>query len=128
MNMFRVVMYVKNLNGDFRNQQDLIDTIQNYKYLPFTYISEVLETDIGEWHDGHELNFMDGDYAKYFPDAEYHPDPSFNLREYLRVRGMMLKTIYELGLAEREIRELKAKLKKLEKIETFMVSMKDALK
>lgn len=128
MNMFRVVMYVKNLNGDFRNQQDIIDIIQNYKYLPFIHISEVLETDIGKWDDDHELNKRDGDYAKYFPDAEYHPDPSFAIKEYKRTRTIMLKTIKELGEAYSEINKLKEKLTKLEKVETFMVSMKEALK
>jgi len=128
MNMFRVVMYVKNLNNDFRNQQDLIDTIQNYKYLSFINIAEVLETDIGEWHDDHELNKRDADYAKYFPDAEYHPDPSFNVKEYKRVKTIMLKTIKELSDAYSEISKLKEKVAKLEKVETFMDSMKDALK
>lgn len=128
MNMFRVVMYVKNLSENFHRHQDLIDTIENYKYLPFATVTEVLETDIGEWHDDHELNFTDCDHAKYFPDAEYHPDPSFALKEYKRTRTIMLKTIKELSDAYSEIGKLKERLAKLERVETFMVSMKDALK
>ena len=107
MNMFRVVMYVKNLNGYFHKPEDIVNIIKNHKYLPFTTITEVLETDIGEWHDDHELNFLDGDCAKYFPDAEYHPNLSFPLEEYRRVRSLMLTYVKRLRDAESEIRELK---------------------
>jgi len=40
----------------------------------------------------------------------------------------MLKTIKELSDAYSEISKLKEKVAKLEKVETFMDSMKDALK
>lgn len=128
MKLFRVTMYVKNLNGNFLNDKHIIETIQNYKYLPFTDVTEVLETDIGEWSDDHELNFIDCDYAKYFPDAEYHPNKSFPLEEYRRVRDAMVRAIKELGEAGREIRILNEKLAKLEKVEIFMNSMKEVLK
>jgi hypothetical protein len=128
MKLFRVTMYVKDLQGNFKNTRDLINTIEDYKHLPFTDVTEVLENDVGKWHDDHELNYVDCDYAKYFPDAEYNPSPSLPLEEYRRVRSIMVESIAKLEEAVREIRNLREKLKKLEKVETFMNSMKEVLK
>lgn len=63
--MHRVVLYVKAINNPITAKQVICD-LQNGDCPEFVTIGSVKTVDIGEWHDDHELNFINADHEKYF--------------------------------------------------------------
>lgn len=125
--MYRVVAFVKDLNSNAPTKEEVINQIEMNKYPEFIDVLEVDETDIGEWHDEHELNkTMTTELAlKYFP-THYHFIGDYSLKiEYNRVKNIMMGLIRENALQRDKMFELEKKINDYKKLEGIMKSIKE---
>jgi hypothetical protein len=60
----KVVLYIVEVEP--MSESDIVAELRNMKYLPNVKIESLETKDIGEWHDGHELNKINADHEKYF--------------------------------------------------------------
>jgi hypothetical protein len=67
----KVTMYMLDLNGSPRFEEELRSTIECNKYPEFKHVEKIEVADIGEWGDDHELNKRGADYEKYFREEKY---------------------------------------------------------
>lgn len=109
-------------------KEELIKELEYNKYPEHLHVQDVQETDIGEWHDGHELNFHGANYKKFFPDIHPGPNDLYLENEYRRVRSIMLQQISQNDILKRENKELLAEIEKLKKIKEFLKTVKELTK
>lgn len=122
---YKVEVYVLALNGDFQNKEILTEVLENYRYIEHLHVQDIQETDVGEWHDDHELNKRGANYQKFFPDSFPGPCDLYMYEEYRRVRSVMLQQISRNTTLERENRELIKQIQKLKKVQDFLQTIGD---
>lgn len=125
---YKVEAYVLALNGDFQNKEILTEVLENYRYIEHLHVQDIQETDIGEWHDDHELNKRGANYRKFFPDDYGGPNDIHLKNEYSRVRSIMLQQIERNSILERENRKLHDEVEKLKKIQEFVKTIGELTK
>lgn len=60
----KIIIYVLELDNEYEDDE-VKDLIEDNRWLDIS-MGKVESTDIGKWHDGHELNKINCDYEKYF--------------------------------------------------------------
>jgi hypothetical protein len=124
--LYRVVAYVLNLNGDQNSKEDVIDTLEHNKYPEFLSVEEIQETDCGEWDDDHPLNLSGADYASYFPELK---SDETTLKKHFQVaRAQLMEQKKKNATLEDEIEDLKNELKKLQEVKKFVSNIKEIMK
>lgn len=126
--LYRIEMFVLGLNDGCKSTEELSDLLENCKYVDFNHVSDIQETELGEWDDSHPLN-QSGNrdlYKGYFPDKYGYPDSSIN-REYQRVRQIMLTTIRENNKLHCELYCLKEEVEQLKKFKEALKTFKDLI-
>lgn len=126
--LYRVVAYVKDLNGDCPTIKSVIENIESNRHPEFIDVYEVLETDCGEWHDDHELNSLDAPYEKYFPEINPRMGDPELMREIQNVRYALMRSKDLLEENDRENAKLREEIKKLKKVQEFVNTIKDLTK
>ena len=66
--LHKVVLYVTDVFGEYF-PEDLKEKLENIKNLS-VHVSSAAWTEVGEWHDDHELNKRGCDRSKYFEKKE----------------------------------------------------------
>lgn len=126
--MYRVVSYVLDLNGNNESIEDVKNTIQNNRYPEFHRVKEVLETDIGPWSDDHQLNKSAAtkeQFDAYFAELDAPVGDPWLKQEHQRVRSIMLAQIQKNSTLEQENQRLREEIKKLNKVQEFVQTVKD---
>lgn len=126
--MYRLEVYVMDLNSQFRDEKDLIDHME-YK-TDFLDVDSVDCVDIGEWHDDHPLNKTDCSKAPYFPEyfGEVNEEDPWVKTELKRRKKIMMKAINDCSRLESENYKLKKEIKQLESFRDLLHQMKDVVK
>jgi hypothetical protein len=129
--IYRVVAYVLGLGlSDDSTIADIKATIESNKYPEFLKVDEILESECGEWHDGHPLNKKNPYYLTYFPeliDTSKEGD-AWLKQEYNRVRGIMISQISKNSILQNEINRLKSEVASLQKVKELVDNFKGVVK
>lgn len=129
--LYRVVAYVLNLNNSVPTKEDVIQQLERSRYGTFINVSEVLETDCGEWNDDHELNHANANYDKYFPELSW-PKASLGdrciIKRFQDMRTELLRREDEIAGLKHQARRDREELDKLKKVQEFVKTIGDIIK
>lgn len=126
--LYRVIAFVKDLNGDCPSIASVIQNIENNRHPEFIDVHEVQETDCGEWHDDHELNHNNPSYEKYFPDVNAGVGDPQLAQDYRNVQFKLMRCQDLLEASDHENKKLREEIKKLYKVQEFVKNIEDLTK
>lgn len=124
--LYRVEMFILGLNSGFESKDQLKSLLENLRHVEFTHVSEIQETDLGEWDDSHPLNQYGNDhlYKTYFP--EKYSDHSNRLVDELeRMRVAMIDYVRTIEDLNDKVQERDIKLSKYKKLEKIMKDLEE---
>lgn len=126
MKMYRIVSHVIALNSSIRSKEDLISAITNGHHIEFHTVKEVLETDIGEWDDDHELNYKGCDHDKYFPELSWKSNDSEEVTPHFRaMRAELMNHLNTIDRLNDQNERLEEEIGKLKKVKELLKNIKD---
>jgi len=124
--VYRVEMFVLGLNNGYESKDQLKSLLENIRHVEFSHVSEIQETDIGEWDDDHPLNRSGHDkvYRSLFP--EKYPEQSNRLVDELeRMRVAMIDYVRTIEDLNDKVQERDTKLSKYKKLEKIMKDLEE---
>lgn len=129
--MYRIVMYIKDLNNNYSAMKEVKQELENNRYPEFVHVTNLRETDIGDWDDTHPLNQSSATemmYEAYFPEIGADAGDLWLKQEHQRVRSIMLSQIQQNQNLQSQNQELRAQIEKLKKVQEFVDTVKDLVK
>jgi hypothetical protein len=127
VDLYRVELYVLDLNGQVENTQYLKSEFQSMRYLDFVTVADIKVTSVRGYDDNHPLNQTGCDHSTYFPEVYPGVGDAHLKAEYQRVRDLMMIYIKKNDNLARENIRLNGELEKLNKVKEFVNGLKERL-